>query len=173
MLPTIKRWIFVLLAILFIAVLAVRPSTASASQASASADNSCLSCHEDLYYLHDIGKWYCITTQKDRCVNCHEGDATVLNKDESHQGLVLHPQQNNGEKCQECHPQDTGARLAKFASLGGYKTLTETKPYVPSNIETIPVPAANPLIENLPWAVGGVLLFGLWLALVLFSPLKP
>jgi len=31
----------------------------------------------------------------------------------------------------------------------------------------------NRIAKNLPWAAGGVVLFGLWLALVLASPLKP
>ncbi|OIN88554.1 MAG: hypothetical protein AUJ21_10815 [Anaerolineae bacterium CG1_02_58_13] len=176
MLPKSNRWLFVVLAILLVAAWTVRPLKVSAAQAATPPSNSCLSCHEDLYYLHDTGKWYCITEHKDRCVNCHEGDAIVLNKDASHLGLVAHPQKNNGEKCLECHPQDAEARLAKFASLGGYKTITETEPYIPPSVEAsvLPIePVMNRIAKNLPWAAGGVVLFGLWLALVLASPLKP
>jgi hypothetical protein len=176
MLPKLNRWIFVVLAILFVATLVLRPAPASAAQTVTPPTNSCLTCHEDLYYLHDMGKWYCITEHKDRCVNCHEGDATAMNKDESHQGLIIHPQQNNGDKCQQCHPQDSAARLAKFASLGGYKTVQETEPYVPPSTEATAFPESpsiNQFAENWPWVVGGCLAFGLWLLLVLFSPLKP
>ena len=177
MYPKLNRWIFVLMAILLVAAPALWPAPASAAQTATPPTNSCLTCHADLYYLHDTGKWYCIAEHKDRCVNCHEGDATVLSKNESHQGLILHPQRNNGEKCLECHPQDSNAHLAKFVSLGGYKALTETKPYIPPVKEVTTIPASSsgtePFVENWPWAIGGIFAFGLWLALVLFSPLKP
>lgn len=169
-------WILFLLAALFVAALAVHPAQVSAAQKrDEPAVNSCLTCHEDLYYLHDTGKWYCITEHKDRCVDCHEGDPTTLNKDASHLGLIAHPQQNAGEKCQQCH-QDSEERLATFAKLGGYKTMPETKPYTPSIAAKAGFPQVtetNPLSEKLPWMIGGCLFFGLWLVLVLFSPLKP
>ena len=176
MLPNSSRWIFVFLAAMFVAALVALPVPAFAAQIAAPPTNSCLTCHENLYYLHDTGKWYCITEHKDRCANCHAGDATVLDKNKSHQGLILHPQREDGEKCLECHPQDSNAHLEKFASIGGYKALSGTTPYIPPSMEAsaLPgIPGTNPLVENLPWAVGGVLAFGLWLALVLASPLKP
>ena len=170
------RWIFVAVSVLFVATLVLWPAPVSAAQTVTPPTNSCLACHEDLYYLHDMGKWYCITENKDRCVNCHEGDPSTMVKDDSHQGLIVHPQRNNGEKCLECHPQDSQARLAKFASLGGYKTLQETTAYVPPSAEAIAFPESpevNRFVETGPWVVGGCLAFGLWLVLVLFSPLKP
>ena len=176
MLSHSNRWILVFLAFMFVAALAMLPKPASAAQAATPPTNSCLTCHEDLYYLHDIGKWYCITEHKDRCVNCHEGDRTVLNENESHKGLIIHPQRNNGEKCLECHPQDSNSHLAKFASLGGYNALTETKPYIPpvKDVTTsFTLSGTEPFAENWPWAVGGIFGFGLWLVLVLSSPLKP
>lgn len=177
MFPKRSLWIFLLLAALFTAALAIRPVQVSAAQTTVEpAANSCLTCHEDLYYLHDTGKWYCITEHKDRCVNCHEGDPATLNKDASHLGLIAHPQQNNGEKCLQCHPQDSQERLATFAQLGGYKTMPETQVYTPSIAAKAGFPQvteANPLSEKLPWVIGGVFFFGFWLILVLFSPLKP
>jgi hypothetical protein len=173
MLP--KNWIFALLATLLIAAWIVQPAQGSA-QPNETASNSCLTCHEDLYYLHDTGKWYCITEHQDRCTNCHEGNPSVLDKDESHLGLIVHPQQNNGEKCLECHPQDTTARLNKFASLGGMKTLNQPAPYEPAQPASLGAPQVtetNKFMESLPWAIGGVVLFVFWLALMLFSPTKP
>jgi nitrate reductase cytochrome c-type subunit len=176
MLTKTNRWTFVLLATLLVAAWAVLPKSVSAAQTATPPTNSCMSCHEDLYYLHDTGKWYCITEHKDRCVNCHEGDASTLDEKASHKGLVAHPQQNNGEKCLECHPQDSGKRLATFANLGGYKTIQAVEPYVPAvAVDTaFPVVAeTNALAENWPWAVFGVAAFGFWLLLVLISPMKP
>ena len=169
-------WIFLLLTALFAAALIMQPVRVSAAQTTDSVSNSCLTCHEDLYYLHDTGKWYCITEHKDRCVNCHAGDPTTLNKDASHLGLIAHPQQNNGEKCLQCHPQDSQERLATFAKLGGYKTMPETQPYSPSiaaKSEFPKIDETNSVSEKWQWLIGGCLAFGLWLVLVLFSPLKP
>ncbi len=173
-----NRWIFVFLLTLFIVLFTILtlPGQASAAQTPRPISNSCFTCHEDLYYLHDLGKNYCITEHKDRCVNCHEGNANVLNKDESHLGLIAHPQKDDGAKCQECHAQDTQERLATFASLGGFKSVLVAKPYTPS--VTSPsgfhdVAEVNPIVENWPWLAGALVVFGLWLLLVMFSPVKP
>jgi cytochrome c553 len=173
-----KRWIFVLSAFLFVMLLAIVsvPVSVSAAQEAGAISNSCFTCHEDLYYLHDTGKYYCITEHKDRCINCHEGNANVLNKDESHFGLLAHPQKNDGAKCQQCHAADAQERLATFASLGGYKTVIEVETYVPSTDVKSGFPEGpeeNQLVENWPWLAGSIALFGLWLALVFLSPQKP
>ena len=168
-----------LLGILTLAILFL-PNQVSHTFAAQAEEKSvgltCVSCHEDLYHLHDTGKWYCITERKDDCANCHEGNVSVTNREEAHLGLIVHPQRNNGEKCLECHPQDVHARLEKFASLGGYKTIADIRPYVPSGAPTGGYPntldASSP-VDNWPWAVGGIFAFGFWLALVLFSPTKP
>ena len=178
MLTKTNRWIFVLSAFLFVVLLAVlsAPINAYAAPVTSATVNSCFTCHEDLYYLHDTGKYYCITEHKDRCVNCHEGNANVMNKDESHFGLLAHPQKNDGAKCQQCHVGDTQERLATFASLGGYKTVIEAKAYIPSaEVKSgFPeVPEENQLVENWAWLAGSIALFWLWLALVRFSPQKP
>jgi hypothetical protein len=176
MLSKANRWIFVLSAFLFVVLLAILslPVDVSAVQPTNISSNSCLSCHEDLYYLHDTGKYYCITEHKDRCVNCHEGDASVMNKEESHLGLLAHPQKDDGAKCQECHAEDTQAHLATFAAQGGYKAVIESEPYTPSSAAEAGLPETSEpnLMEKLPWLAGGVVLFGFWLALVLLSPQK-
>lgn len=171
-----NRWIPVFLAALFVAAFALFPAQASAARTGDPVSNSCLTCHEDLYYLHDTGKWYCITEHQDRCVNCHAGNAATLNKDESHRGLVAHPQRNSGEKCLECHPQDSQAHLDKFASVAGVSAVVEAAPYQPVAEVALGAPHVaepNRLAGGLPWAVGGIFAFGLWLALVLLSPTKP
>jgi hypothetical protein len=175
------HWCLASMAVLLVGILVLAgyPGHALALQASFQAqsnNSSCLTCHEDLYYLHDTGKSYCITVHKDRCVNCHEGNPVVLNKVQSHLGLIAHPQKNNGEKCQECHAQDAQAHLATFASMGGYKPVVEAVSYAPSRAALVGFPEMlepNQLAEKLPWVLGAVILFGLWLALVFLSPQKP
>jgi hypothetical protein len=177
MLSKVNSWISVVGAILFVVLLAILslPVDVSAAPPTNVTSNSCLSCHEDLYYLHDTGKYYCITEHKDRCVNCHEGDASVMSKEESHLGLLAHPQKDNGAKCQECHTEDVQTRLATFAIQGGYKAIIESESYTPSSTAEAGFPETSEpnLMEKIPWLVGGVVLFGFWLVLVLFSPQKP
>jgi len=177
MLPKTNGWTFVLSGFLFVVLLAIlsMPAGVSAAQPTSVTSNSCLTCHEDLYYLHDTGKYYCITEHKDRCVNCHEGNAAVMKKDESHLGLIAHPQKDGGAKCQECHAEDVQARLAIFATLGGYKAVVEAEPYTPSNTAVAGFPEVSEphVVEKLPWVAGAILLFGFWLALVFLSPQKP
>ena len=177
MLSKTNRWIFVLSALLFVVLLAMLslPVGVSAAQPKSVTSNSCLTCHEDLYYLHDIGKYYCISEHKDRCVSCHAGNAAAMNNEESHLGMLAHPQKDDGAKCQECHAEDVQARLATFATLGGYKTVVEAEPYTPSSTTVAGFPEISEpnAVEKLPWVAGAILLFGFWLALVLFSPQKP
>jgi hypothetical protein len=179
MLTKTSHWIFVLPTALLIGLLAMLslPARASAEKTTDAGENSCLSCHEELYYLHDSGKHCCITEHADHCVDCHEGNKAVMSKEESHQGLLAHPQENNGEKCLECHtPEVVQTRLAEMASTVGFDTVIKAEPYTPSVQVAAGFPdvaEANHFQENLPWIVGALTLFGLWLLLVLFSPTKP
>jgi len=167
-----------IITLLFVAFLAMRnvPLPVSAAQETAPVSNSCLSCHEDLYYLHDLGKFYCITTHADRCAGCHEGNANAIKTETAHAGLINHPQANNGTRCQECHaPRVAQTRLFKFASVGGFDSVIQANAYTPfgeASGNFPDVPETNPLLENLAWLAGALVLFGLWLMLVLFSPQK-
>jgi hypothetical protein len=171
----VTRWFFVLTFILFVGMLLTLPAQASAAQSVGASDNSCLTCHEDLYYLHDMGCWYCMTpVHKDRCTDCHEGNPTSMKVEESHLGMLPHPQENNGAKCLECHEQaDLQNRLTSFDTNGGFDEVIYAEAYTPSSKANSGFPeAAEPMIEW-KWAIGASVLFGLWLLLVLFSPLKP
>lgn len=172
-------WILAFTATLLVVLFGTlsQPAQVSAAQAADSSPNSCLTCHEDLYYLHDTGKLYCLTDHADRCVNCHEGNAAVMKKEESHLGLIVHPQESNGEKCLECHTQqDAQTRLATFESKGGFDTV------IKADVYTSPVEVAagfpdvletDSFVDKLPWLAGALVLFGLWLILFFFSPQKP
>ena len=167
----------VLFAILLVGILVavVFPIQVSASQMALQDplnESSCFTCHEDLYYLHDTGKAYCITVHKDHCEDCHGGNPSVMDKDQSHLGLIAYPQKDDGAKCQECHTQDSQERLATFAAMGGYKEVVEVIPYTSVNTVTMGFPELhepNPITESLPWIVGAFVAFGLWLGLVLWS----
>jgi hypothetical protein len=173
------RWIFASIGVLSVIVLAMLslPSQASAETPTEAVENSCFSCHEELYYLHDSGKHCCITEHADRCVDCHEGNKTVMNREESHQGLLVHPQENHGEKCLECHtPEVTRARLAEMASTVGFDTVIKVDAYEPVASSAGGFTGArevDPLRENMFWVAGSIGVFGLWLLLVLTSPTKP
>lgn len=175
-----KSWFLVLAAALFLAgvlTLLSRPAQAFAARDSDAAANSCLSCHEDLYFLHDTGCLYCITDHADRCVDCHEGDAAAMKKEVAHVGLLARPQEHNGAKCLECHtPKEAQARLAEFASKEGFDTVIQAEPYTPAATLSEEFPdlsQPNPLAATWPWLAGAVVLFGVWLALVLLSPSRP
>jgi hypothetical protein len=173
------RLILELIPILLVTALAVLslPSQASAEKPTDAVENSCLSCHEELYYLHDSGKHCCITEHAARCVDCHEGNKTVMNREESHQGLLAHPQENHGEKCLECHtPELAQTRLAEMASTVGFDTVIkadEYKPVVSPASGFTGSTTVDPLREKIIWVAGSIVVFGLWLVLVLTSPTKP
>jgi hypothetical protein len=173
-----NRWIFVLTGSLLIVLVTVisLPVQASA-QTTGAPDNTCLTCHEDLYYLHDSGKLCCITTHADHCAGCHEGNPTSMKKEESHLGLLLHPQENGGAKCLECHePEDVPIRMTKFKADGGFDEVIQPEAYLPCEEAETGFPEVeevNTLVVNWKWLAGALVAFGLWLVLVFFSPIKP
>lgn len=178
MLTKISHWTVVLSITLFAIMILGFSQPANVHAAmdlQKTADNSCLTCHEDQYYLHDTGCWYCMTdAHKDRCVDCHEGDPAALMEEAAHIGLIKHPQENDGAKCLECHnPEEKEEMMATFeAAYGGFDTVVKAEAYTPTHFVKTGFPAvveANPLVEYAGWLVLGVLLFGLWLALVLRS----
>lgn len=140
------------------------------SPISVASDNSCLSCHENLYYLHDTGCWYCMSeSHRDRCVDCHEGDPTAVQEEAAHLGLLTHPQANGGVKCLECHTSDEAQmRISEFDSNQGFETVVEAEPYEFNPVETgFPnIVQPNPIKENLGWLGFAFLAFGIWLVLV-------
>jgi hypothetical protein len=178
MLSKYSRW-FAIVAIAFfaLAILALsQPAEVLAAKPNLQvADNSCLTCHEDLYYLHDTGCWYCMTdAHRDRCADCHEGDPAAVKEEAAHVGLLKHPQENDGAKCLECHtPEEKEAVMAAFESAhGGFDIVIKAEPYVPSHPVKTGFPdvaEATPLVTNADWLVFGFLLFGLWVTLVLRS----
>jgi hypothetical protein len=172
-----SRLIVALAPVLFVAALLAFAPVQASAQTAGTSDNTCLTCHEDLYYLHDSGKLCCITTHADNCIGCHEGNPTSMKKEESHLGLLLHPQENGGAKCLECHePADVPVRMTKFEADGGFDEVIRPEAYFPCEETETGFPEVkevNSFAANWKWLAGALVAFGLWLVLVLFSPLKP
>jgi hypothetical protein len=91
---------------------------------------TCIKCHEDLYFLHDTGNWFCIRESPMRCVDCHGGDPFAINKEEAHTNRKAHPIINGDiSKCQECHPAECNERLVKFETVAGISDVRVALPY--------------------------------------------
>jgi hypothetical protein len=82
-------------------------------------DESCISCHEALYQLHDIGKWYCLCEVKARCTFCHGGVVGALEEQAAHAGMIAKPIRDTEIVCQSCHPDDYRDRMSSFIARAG------------------------------------------------------
>lgn len=102
-------------------------------------DSSCINCHEEQYYLHDTGNWYCLNETKVGCTECHRGHPDMVVKECAHAGLVANPLANDGAICQNCHPDDYQARVQTYASITGFSPTP--RPFATS---TIPASVAQP-----------------------------
>lgn len=125
---------FVSLGTIFVGLLLVFGAgvhTVQAQDISTSPSQSCISCHEDLYYLHDTGKWLCIVENTDRCVNCHAGDPEAYTEDEAHLSLVADPLSDGGKQCQTCHENETQTYIDIFVEKTGYVPPIKTAAYIP------------------------------------------
>ena len=109
------------------------PGTAHAD--GPTTDNGkCISCHEDLYYLHDTGNWFCLEESPMACVDCHGGNPNTLVKDEAHTNRAPHPIINDDvSKCQECHPAQSDERVEMFDQNAGISNVLVAVPYTPDN----------------------------------------
>lgn len=174
------HWIFAFAVTLLVVVggMFSQPEQVYAGSQADLVSNTCLTCHEDLYYLHDTGCGYCMTVaHKDRCTDCHEGNSASLKTEAAHLGMIIHPQEQNGAKCLECHTEEEAKTLLQtFDANVGFDTVITAKAYSPERGMTLgftEIDERNTFLENWKWIVGTSLVFGLWLFLVLVSPTKP
>lgn len=111
--------------------------------------SQCVTCHEDLYYLHDTGKAYCLKDAPMACVDCHGGNPNALTKEAAHFNRAAHPVINDDDKkCYECHPAEADTRLNKFRQVAGISEIKVTVPYEPANV---PVTAGFPESQPERW----------------------
>lgn len=113
--------------------------------------NNCVSCHEDLYFLHDTGKWFCLRESPMDCVDCHGGDPEAITQDTAHLRREAHPVINDDiSKCQECHSEDCEERVETFDQTAGISQILVARPLAPTNLPnpdgvvTVTMPEQNP-----------------------------
>jgi hypothetical protein len=119
----------------------------------APANGNCITCHENLYFLHDTGNWFCLKESPMTCVDCHGGDPAALTKELAHANRAAHPVVNEDvTKCQQCHPEKCTERLQIFDEKAGISNVLVAFPYTPaySTAGIVPAPIENQQ-ETSPW----------------------
>jgi hypothetical protein len=97
------------------------------------SQGKCVNCHENLYFLHDTGKWFCLRDSPMACVDCHGGNPNAITKDTAHADRASHPILNeNIAKCQECHPEVSSERVQIFRDVAGVGPVKVAAAYVPA-----------------------------------------
>jgi hypothetical protein len=129
----------ILLGLIGIALLFILGSESSlvyAQEVTPTADHgNCIKCHENLYFLHDTGNWFCIRESPMRCVDCHGGDPSSLKQEQAHTNRKAHPIiDDDVSKCQECHPAECDERVRKFDQVAGISNVLVAVPYQPRPI---------------------------------------
>ena len=125
------------LALLLLSLLVTTP--AYAQTPTQQVDNgTCITCHEDLYFLHDTGNWFCIRDSPMPCVACHGGDPTATTQESAHYDRSAHPIVNEDiSRCQECHVDDDECCecITKFDSAAG---LSQVNLVSPASVSSVP-----------------------------------
>lgn len=141
-----RSW-FAVAALLGIVLLLIAPQPAASQSPISPNEPACIHCHEDLYYLHDTGKWFCISESPMQCVGCHGGDPTAITKEAAHQQRTAHPVINGDTTtCRQCHIEDCSERVSKFDAIAGIS------PVVLVSTPIGPAPAASNVATPLPQA---------------------
>jgi hypothetical protein len=139
-------------ALLLLALFLATPAQAQSS--AQDVDNgACIKCHEDLYFLHDTGNWFCLRESPMRCVDCHGGDPAATTQETAHYDRSAHPVINEDiSKCQECHAEECSDRAAKFNEVAGLKEVKLVSPVPASSVsnQTTGLPAIEEQ-EPLNW----------------------
>ncbi|HSL42630.1 MAG TPA: hypothetical protein VK897_04305 [Anaerolineales bacterium] len=124
--------LFILVTLLCTATVAVSlyiPVQAQSMPTGGNKDN-CVNCHEDLYFLHDTGNWFCLQESPMSCVDCHGGNPKALTKELAHTDRAAHPVINEDlSKCQECHPEACQERVEFFDQTAGISRVLVAAPY--------------------------------------------
>lgn len=126
-----NRIISLATAILIVLTLLSMPAVAYADDPIPPPNNgNCVACHEDLYFLHDTGNWYCLNESSMACVDCHGGNPNTLDKDLAHNDRAEHPVINEDvTKCQQCHPNECYDRVELFDRTAGISDILVAAPY--------------------------------------------
>jgi hypothetical protein len=107
-------------------------------------NGTCIHCHEDLYFLHDTGNWFCIRESPMPCVACHGGNPQATTQETAHYDRSAYPVINEDiSKCQECHPEQCDERVGIFREVAGISSvkLSSTVPVASVSDQAPGVPA--------------------------------
>ena len=108
------------------------PTTVHADDPYPAENGNCITCHENLYFLHDTGNWFCLKESPMACVDCHEGDPAATTAELAHANRATHPVMNEDiSKCQECHANECNERVALFDQTAGISQVRVAAPYTP------------------------------------------
>jgi hypothetical protein len=153
---------------------AAAPGSAQADRPAAfNGDSSCLACHENLYYLHDTGKWFCLNQPDMHCVYCHGGDDTTLDQAAAHLHRTAHPiVGDDTTTCQACHADSCAEHVQLFDRVAGINDdIRVASPLAPVTTiaKTPPAVVTDSAPSSLPWLLAGLALIaagagGWWLA---------
>jgi hypothetical protein len=104
-------------------VLGLSPAMATATPPP---PEGCVGCHENLYQLHDTGKWFCLCAQEMSCSCCHGGDPQATTAEAAHAGMVAIPLDEQPTTCVGCHSEDSDQRIAAFVARAGVRQFHPT-----------------------------------------------
>lgn len=130
--------------------------------------SSCASCHAREDPVNEKGEWHIIHASKDICINCHGGNASAIDKDLAHEGLMAHPLDDIYTDCHSCHP-DYDARAAQFSPILG---VTPNSCATPTSIPVSNVSGGPPSVSvptSSVSATSSLQLFGMvgaWLSIL-------
>lgn len=124
-------------------------------------EDNCMNCHENLYFLHDTGNWFCIRESPMQCVDCHGGNPKAVTQETAHLRRAAHPVVNEDiSKCQECHPAECDKRVEIFDQRAGISQVWVAAPYTPAySANTVSTTAKAAQVEeqtgglSMLWAV--------------------
>ena len=113
----LSRWFLIAALAGVLTLLTMRTVPAHAQFHTPQAEPKCISCHEDLYFLHDTGKLFCLNEETPmNCVGCHGGDPAAISKETAHANRAAHPIINeNVSKCSESHRDSVTSGWRSFA----------------------------------------------------------
>lgn len=145
--------------VLAASLLAYPAPTQARSSPQVDDGSKCVTCHEDLYQLHDTGKAYCLKDSPMACVDCHGGNPNALTKEEAHYNRAAHPVINDDDKkCYECHPAQAEERVLEFGQVAGIKEIKVAIPCEPaSKSSEIEFPVSKS--ASIPLSIPAIALF--------------
>jgi len=141
-----KLFLVSLLSICICLTASSMPSMNARAQEPTGDNGNCVTCHENLYYLHDTGNWFCLNDSSMRCVDCHGGNPAATTKEAAHYDRSAHPVIGGDiSRCETCHT-DCAKRLTVLDEKVGIGEVKEAT-YVP--LSDVSIPTGNlPAVER-------------------------